>query len=104
MLVIVEALLTYLQRWYIFVVYIGGKDMAQIVTAKVFMNGRSQAIRLPKEFRVDTKEVTITKKDNKIIISPLKTSWKEFFETFEGVPDFEIKHDNTPPQDREFFR
>ena len=38
------------------------------VTAKVFMNGRSQAIRLPKEFRVKGDEVYITKENERIII------------------------------------
>jgi antitoxin VapB len=78
--------------------------MAQIVTAKVFMNGRSQAIRLPKEFRVDTKEVLLTKEDGKIIVSPKKTNWQEFFDAFEGAPDFEIERDRAPPQKRDFFK
>jgi antitoxin VapB len=65
--------------------------MAQIVTAKVFMNGRSQAIRLPKEFRVDTKEVLLTKEDGEIMVSPKKINWQEFFDAFEGASDFEIE-------------
>jgi antitoxin VapB len=77
--------------------------MAQTVTAKVFMNGRSQTIRLPKEFRIDTNEVILTKEDGKIIISPKKTSWKEFFDAFEGALDFTIERDTAPPQERDFF-
>ena len=42
-------------------------------TAKVFMNGRSQAIRLPKEFRFDTDEVYIIRQGDNIIISAKKT-------------------------------
>ena len=38
-------------------------------TAKIFMNGRSQAVRLPKEYRFDTDEVYITKQGENIIIS-----------------------------------
>ena len=39
-----------------------------MTTAKVFMNGRSQAIRLPKEFRVSTEEVFIRKTSDGILI------------------------------------
>lgn len=41
-------------------------------TAKVFMSGRSQAVRLPKEFRFDTKEVWISRNPNtgEIILKP----------------------------------
>ena len=62
-----------------------------MTTAKVFMNGRSQAIRLPKEFRVSGDEVYITKEKGKIILfeKPQKT-WAEIFENFPGFPDFEI--------------
>ncbi|MFT5083099.1 MAG: antitoxin VapB [Lentisphaeria bacterium] len=47
--------------------------------AKIFMNGRSQAVRLPKEFRFDCDEVYITKQGDKIIISPSKPTWDDFF-------------------------
>ena len=41
-------------------------------TAKVFMSGRSQAVRLPKEFRFDTKEVWIRRNPDtgEIILKP----------------------------------
>jgi antitoxin VapB len=40
-------------------------------TAKLFMHGRSQAVRLPKEFRFEGKEVRISKVGNKVILEPL---------------------------------
>ena len=60
-------------------------------TAKVFMNGRSQAIRLPKEFRVSGDEVYITKEKGKIVLfeKPQKT-WAEIFENFKGDPNFSV--------------
>ena len=63
-----------------------------IPTAKVFMNGRSQAIRLPKEFRVEGDEVYITKKDGKIIIfeKPQK-SWAEIIRDMPAFPDFNVE-------------
>ena len=60
-------------------------------TAKVFMNGRSQAIRLPKEFRVSGDEVYITKEKGQIIIceKPQKT-WAELAAEMPAFPDFEV--------------
>ena len=60
-------------------------------TAKVFVNGRSQAIRLPKEFRVTGDEVYITREKGKIIISekPQKT-WAEIVRDMPAFPDFDV--------------
>jgi antitoxin VapB len=41
-------------------------------TAKIFMHGRSQAVRLPKEFRFPGKEVRVTKVGDKAILEPLE--------------------------------
>jgi len=48
-------------------------------TAKIFQNGRSQAVRLPKEFRFPGKEVYIYKVGEKVILSTKPDSWKDFF-------------------------
>jgi len=55
--------------------------------AKIFMNGRSQAVRLPKEFRFDTDEVYITKQGQNIIISAKKPTWDEFFDSDPAFDD-----------------
>ncbi len=52
-------------------------------TAKVFRNGRSQAIRLPKEFRVDTDEVYLKRTRDGFLVIP-KDPWEVFLE---GVND-----------------
>ena len=39
--------------------------------AKIFMNGRSQAVRLPKEFRFDCDEVFVRKQGDDVVISPI---------------------------------
>jgi antitoxin VapB len=54
-------------------------------TAKLFKNGHSQAVRLPKEFRLQGKEVKISKQGNKIILEPLETSMAQWFL---GMADF----------------
>lgn len=43
--------------------------------AKVFWSGRSQAVRLPKEFRFDTDEVRIRKHGNAVILEPIAADW-----------------------------
>ena len=49
--------------------------------AKVFINGNSQAIRIPKEFRINSDEVKISKDGDKLIIEPLnpRKGWDEAF-------------------------
>jgi antitoxin VapB len=55
-------------------------------TAKVFQNGRSQAIRLPKEFRVDTDEVYLKKTaDGFLVIA--RDPWTVFFEGVAELSD-----------------
>lgn len=44
-------------------------------TAKLFKNGESQAVRLPKEFRFEGDEVLIKKAGNAVVLLPKKKSW-----------------------------
>jgi len=75
--------------------------MAQ--TAKIFMNGRSQAVRLPKDFRFDCDEVFIRKHGDKIIISPKKNTWDEFFDEESAFDDnFLEDREQEKPQNRDF--
>jgi antitoxin VapB len=60
-------------------------------TAKVFTSGNSQAIRLPKEFRLDAKEVFISRSGDSLILTPRMKSWEGFAEGLSGFSnDFEI--------------
>ena len=63
-------------------------------TAKLFTSGRSQAVRLPKEYRFNGSEVYIKKEKGKVILSekPQKT-WAEIFENFTGDPDFSVNRE-----------
>lgn len=77
-------------------------------TAKIFMNGRSQAVRLPAEFRFDCREVFIEKQGDGVILRPkpenLGKSLMEFFAKTEPFPaDFLADREDPPPQDREWF-
>jgi len=42
-------------------------------TAKLFMHGRSQAVRLPKAFRFEGKEVRVSRMGDKVILEPMET-------------------------------
>jgi hypothetical protein len=43
-----------------------------VATAKLFSNGRSQAVRLPKEFRFEGNEVSVRREGDAVILEPLK--------------------------------
>lgn len=77
-------------------------------TAKLFMNGRSQAVRLPKDYRFDCDEVYIRKdpETGDIIISKKPGTWEDFFKLMETVDvpeDFMAERDNEIPQERDLF-
>jgi len=56
-------------------------------SAKVFWTGRSQAVRLPKEFRFDTETVSVRREGKAVILEPAD-DWPEgYVESFTGVPD-----------------
>lgn len=48
-------------------------------TAKVFMSGRSQAVRLPREFRFECSEVAIRRVGHHVILSPKYASWDDYW-------------------------
>ena len=56
-------------------------------TAKIFQNGRSQAIRLPKAFRLSGTEVKISRDGNRIILEPLEQSWDDWLLAIEQFSD-----------------
>ena len=74
--------------------------------AKLFANGRSQAVRLPREFRFDGSEVFIRKDPatGDVILSKRPSGWEEFFEArarAEVPADFLTDRGDGPPQARE---
>ena len=56
-------------------------------TAKVFGNGGSQAVRLPKRFRFDTDEVVVQQLGEAVILVPKESLWKTFMEGLESFTD-----------------
>ncbi|MGH8654590.1 MAG: antitoxin [Gammaproteobacteria bacterium] len=73
-------------------------------TAKLFNNGRSQAVRLPAEFRFEGTEVYIRKEGEQVILSPRPTSWDDFFDSsLRATEDFMAERVDLPPQERRLF-
>ena len=77
-------------------------------TAKLFFNGRSQAVRLPREFRFEGRMVYIRQNptNGDVILSRHPESWEDFFKLADkaGVPeDFMSDRQDAPPQTRELF-
>ncbi len=56
-------------------------------TAKVFENGRSQAVRLPKKFRFKEEEVVIQQIGEAVILVPKSAMWKTFMEGIESFTE-----------------
>jgi antitoxin VapB len=76
--------------------------------AKLFKNGRSQAVRLPSAFRFDCDEVYIRRdpESGDVILSRKPGSWKDFFELMETIDvpmDFMTDRDNERPPERDLF-
>jgi len=68
-------------------------------TAKIFMNNRSQAVRLPKEFQFTTAEVFIRKQGDEVILSARPRDWSDYLASgavasadfMEGVEDLPLQ-------------
>ena len=54
------------------------RKVIDMMTAKVFKNGRSQAIRLPKECRFSSEEVVVNKIGDVVILLPKENKWDSF--------------------------
>ena len=56
-------------------------------TAKIFISGNSQAVRLPKEYRFPGTEVGIRKIGNIAILFPVDQAWETFLDGLNGFTD-----------------
>ncbi|MCW7496811.1 AbrB/MazE/SpoVT family DNA-binding domain-containing protein [Leptospira levettii] len=69
--------------------------------AKLFKNGDSQAVRLPKEFRFKGKEVFIRKDGNSVIISPIDDSVERFWKSLNDFDEnFKIERNQPSTFDK----
>jgi len=56
-------------------------------TAKIFMSGNSQAVRLPKEYRFPGNEVGVRKVGNTVVLFPKDQAWDTFLEGLNGFTE-----------------
>ena len=56
-------------------------------TARLFLNGRSQAVRLPKEFRFEGDRVYVKRVGNAVVLLPYSGSWESLFQSLDAFSD-----------------
>ena len=74
------------------------------ITTRVFKSGNSQAVRIPKEFQLDVKEVEIFSRDGELVIRPKRKNLSEVLDILAGFSDDFMKdgREDLPPQERDF--
>ena len=68
-------------------------------TAKVFINGRSQAVRLPQEFRFSGEDVFINKIGSIVMLIPKDDPWTSLVNSLDQFTDDFMETRDQPPQD-----
>jgi len=74
-----------LTKVYTVVYTIRREELMIMLTAKLFTNGSSQAVRLPKEFRFNGTEVYVQKVGSSVMLVPKDKAWETFME---GINEF----------------
>jgi antitoxin VapB len=74
-----------------------------MATARVFRSGNSQAVRLPKEYRLSTDEVEIFRRGEEIVLREKARGMERALELLLALPEdvFEGIRDERPPEERE---
>ena len=71
-------------------------------TEKLFQSGRSQAVRLPKEYRFDGTQVFIKRVGDAVVLIPYRESWQTLFDSLDPFSDdFMADRSQPEPQPRE---
>ena len=71
-------------------------------TAKLFKNGQSQAVRLPKEFRFQGTQVFVKRVGNAVLLLPEQHSWQGLFDSLDMFSDdFMVVREQPEQQERE---
>ena len=70
-------------------------------TAKLFQNGQSQAVRLPKKYRFEGEKVIIKRMGNAVVLLPCEDSWDTLFDSLEQFSDDFMEEDRQQPESQE---
>src|ERR1700688_3757451 len=91
-------------------IYHQGLQMAETGTAKIFKHGRSQAVRLPKEFRLPGKEVRVRRIGNAVLLEPIDetfdmAAWGAKVDEHgaDFLPEGRPEQPSMPIDDRKYF-
>jgi antitoxin VapB len=80
-------------------IYLGSCEMK---TARLFRNGQSQAVRLPKEFRFEGEFVYVKRSGRAVVLLPAKGLWNSLVESLDKFSDdFMAERAQPPAQERE---
>lgn len=72
--------------------------------AKLFQNGQSQAVRLPKDFRFEGDRVAIKRVGKAVVLLPYDEPWETLFDALgQFSPDFMAERNQPPLEAREDF-
>ena len=80
---------------YITVYIVRERKVILMMTAKVFKNGRSQAIRLPKECRFSSDEVMVNRIGDIVILLPKQNKWESFMRAIDMFSDDFMEDERT---------
>ena len=80
---------------YIAVYIVRERKVILRMTAKVFKNGRSQAIRLPKECRFSSDEVMVNRIGDIVILLPKQNKWESFMRAIDMFSDDFMEDERT---------
>jgi len=69
--------------------------------AKIFKNGRSQAIRLPKDFRLPGRVASVSHLGNAVLLQPMSETWLDVYNAMSELKTFMEDREDSPAQERE---
>ena len=72
-----------------------------MMTAKVFENGRSEAVRLPKECRFNTDEVAVNKIGDIVLLMPKTSKWSSFMQAIDMFSEDFMNEERTAGKEQE---
>lgn len=75
-----------------------------MVTTRVFQNGNSQAVRIPREFQLDVSEVEIFRRGDELVLRPRHTDLAGILDILANMPEdfMAAGRNDPPPQERNF--
>ena len=77
------------------------KEVYTMMTAKVFENGRSQAVRLPKECRFNTDEVAVNRIGDIVLLMPKTSKWSSFMQAIDMFSEDFMNEERTAGKEQE---